>query len=72
MQRCLESGLDEQVMLAGLPADLIHRLDAHLSNKTVIAASTQKRGDADGRGRGSALFGQASNPRAWVKNRFGI
>ena len=72
MERCLEVGLDEQAMLAGLPADLIHRLDAHLSNKTVIAASTQKRGDADGRGRGSALFGQAGNPRAWVKKRFGI
>ena len=72
MERCLEAGLEEQAMLAGLPADLVRRLDAHLSNETVMAASTRQTGDADGRGRGSAPPEQASNPRAWLKKRFGI
>lgn len=72
MERCLETGLEEQVMLAGLPADLVRRLDAHLSNETVTAASTRQTGDADGRSRGSAPLEQASNPRAWLKKRFGI
>ena len=67
MERCLEAGLKEHVMLAGLPADLVRRLDAHLSNETVMAASTQQTGDVDGRGRGSAPLEQASNPRAWLK-----
>ena len=52
MERCLETGLEEQVVLAGLPADLVRRLDAHLNNETVMAASTQQTGDAGGRGRG--------------------
>ncbi|MCY4638104.1 MAG: hypothetical protein OXG04_27030 [Acidobacteria bacterium] len=72
MERCLETGLEEQVVLAGLPADLVRRLDAHMSNETVMAASTQQTGDAGGRGRGSAPLEQASNPRAWLKKRFGI
>ena len=37
MERCLAAGLEEQAMLAGLPADLVRRLDAHLSNETVMS-----------------------------------
>ena len=72
MERCLEAGLDEQALVAGLPADLFRSLEARL--RTEIgrgSTSTQDAGDADGRGRGSAPLEQASNPRAWLK-RFGL
>ena len=72
MERCLEAGLDEQALVAGLPADLFRSLEARL--RTEIghgSTSTQDGGDADGRGRGSAPLEQASNPRAWLK-RFGL
>ena len=72
MEHCLDAGLEEQVMLAGLPADLVRRLDAHWSDEPVLAASTPETGEADGRDRGSAPLEQASNPRAWLKKRFGI
>ena len=71
MQRCLEAGLDEQALVAGLPADLVRSLDARLSTETVRATSTQEGSGADGRGRGSAPLEQASNPRAWLR-RFGL
>ena len=72
MERCLEAGLDEQALVAGLPADLFRSLEARL--RTEIghgSTSTQDAGDAEGRGRGSAPLEQGSNPRAWLK-RFGL
>ena len=72
MERCLEAGLDEQALVAGLPADLFRSLEARL--RTEIghgSTSTQDAGDAEGRGRGSAPLEQASNPRAWIE-RFGL
>ena len=72
MERCLEAGLDEQALVAGLPADLFRSLEARL--RTEIghgSTSTQDAGDADGRGRGSAPLEQASNPRGWLE-RFGL
>lgn len=67
MERCLEAALDEQVLVADLPADLVRCLDAQRSTDTLRGASTQDEGNPDGRGRGSA---PASTRRAWLQ-RFG-
>ena len=72
MERCQEAGLDEQVLVAGLPADLVASLDAQWNTEIDRGStSTQDGGDVDGRGRESAPLDQASNPRAWVQ-RFSL
>lgn len=72
IERCEEAGLDEQVLVAGLPADLVASLDAQWNTEIARGStSTQDGGDVDGRGRGSAPLEQASNPRAWVQ-RFSL
>ena len=52
MERCVEAALDEQVLVAELPADLVRCLDAQRSTDTLMGASTQDEGNPDGRGRG--------------------
>ena len=72
MERCLEADLDEQALVAGLPADLFRSLQARLGIEIGHGStSTQDGGDAAGRGRGSAFLEQASDPRAWLK-RFSL
>lgn len=71
MERCLEAALDEQVLVADLPADLVRCLDAQRSTDTLMGASTQDEGNPDGRGRGSAPLEPASTGRAWLQ-RFGL
>ena len=71
MERCLEAALDEQVLVADLPAELVRCLDAQPSTDTLRGASTQDEGNPDGRGRGSAPLEPESTRRAWLQ-RFGL
>ena len=70
MERCLESGRDEQVLVAGLPAELAPSLDALSTPIGHDSPPTEDQGDADGQGRGSAPLEQASNAAGWL-TRFG-
>ena len=71
MERCLDSGRDEQVLAAGLPAELAPSLDALSTLIGQGSPPTEDEGDADGRGRGSAPLEQASNAAGWLKKRLG-
>ena len=67
IERCLDSGRDEQVLVAGLPAALAPSLDALSTPIGHGSPPTEDEGDADGRGRGSAAPEQASNVAGWLK-----
>lgn len=71
MERCLDSGLDEQVLVAGQPAALAPSLDALSTPIGHGSPPTEDEGDADGRGRASASPEQASNVAGWLKTALG-
>ncbi|MYH28864.1 MAG: hypothetical protein F4137_08420 [Acidobacteria bacterium] len=66
MERCAAAALDEQVLVADLPAELVRCLDAQPSTDTLMGTSTKDESNPDGRGRGSAAIEPASKPGAWV------
>ncbi|MYN64627.1 MAG: hypothetical protein F4X11_06315 [Acidobacteria bacterium] len=71
MERYLDSGRDEQVLVAGLPAALAPSLDALSTPIGQGSPLTEDEGDADGRGRGSATLEQASNTAGLLKTLLG-
>lgn len=66
MEQCVAAGLDEEVMVAALPTELVRCLDAQRTTDTVRGTSTQDESNPDGRGRGSAAIEPASKPGGWA------